>query len=848
MVSMTQGMRKTTFREIRSSLGRFLAIAAIIALGVGFFAGLKNTTEDMVAETDRYLSDLRFYDFRLACSLGFTDNELSLLRGAEEIKAAEGCYQADVIIRSFSEAETPSVLAVYSLTDSVNRVALVAGRMPETEDEIVLEARGYGEDVIGRDVVFSDMNSEETLGKFAKKTYRVVGTVNSPLYLNYERGTTALLDGSVDGYGYILPGAFCMPAYSSLYCVVNDGEAIYSKAYEKHMDSIRPEMEELLDGLCKSRTDNLQKEAEAKVRAEAEKRYALLQMPLPDDFDASEMVPEWECTSYLLDRETNIGYMCFDNDAHIVDGIARVFPVFFILVAALVVMTTMSRMVEEQRTQMGVLKALGYSAAMIAGKYVIYSGAAALSGCLIGFFAGCYVFPTVIWKVYGIMYGFTDELVYVWNGGLFAVSLAVSLFCSVGITLFSIGRELREVPAQLIRPRAPKNGKRILLERITFFWKRLPFLHMVSLRNVVRYRKRFFMMIIGIAGCTALLITGQGIRDSIVSVPATQYEKIEHYDYLIRIDEDKLAAETFCAETHGKSTLSELIVSYGTLNLETDKGNKAATYTVPRDEEEFAEFVTLSEENGKPVSFPGKGECVLSGKMAEQLGVSTGDVIQCHKENGRVFELKVSSVFRNYVGDKMYLSEESLEEGTGETAEYCYCFAKANDPDKVYETGAALLNTEGVVSVSVNREFRDRIEAMLQSLDYIVILVICCAAALAFIVLYNLTNINITERLREIATIKVLGFYSMETSMYVFRENFLLTAIGAAVGIPLGILLHRFVMSQIQVDLVAFNVHVSGKSFLLSIVYTFVFAVIVDLVMHRKLERINMAESMKSIE
>lgn len=844
---MTRGLRKTTFREIRQSLGRFFAIAAIIALGVGFFAGLKITTEDMIAVTDEYLEDLDFHDFRLVSTLGFTDDELQMLRNTEGVKAAYGEYRADAITEPLSGSGIPVVTVFHSLSEEVNKPDLVSGRMPQNASEVLVEARSFSEDMIGKKIVLSDINTEDTFSRFREREFTIVGLAHSPLYLNYERGTTALLSGSVGYYAMLLPEAYQMPAYTSLYCTTEGSGRIYSDDYKKRIERETPKMEQCLQAMTEARKEAVRPAAMEEFRKAVTEEFASRGMQVPADFDYEANLPEIECTSYLLDRTANVGYVCFENDANIVKGIARVFPVFFILVAVLVVMTTMSRMVEEQRTQMGVLKALGYSAPQIAMKYVIYSGTAAIAGCLIGFFGGCYVFPTVIWKVYAIMYGFTDDLVYVFDPALFAISLTVSIICSVGVTLWGIARELRAVPAELIRPRAPKNGKRIFFERITFLWKRLPFLHKVSLRNVVRYRRRFLMMVIGIAGCTALLITGHGIRDSIVTVPKAQYEEIEHYDYLVRLVPGK-SRVGFVQETDGKILSEMTFVCYNTITLQSGTKTKTANLVVPMSEQECGKFVTLATEGGKDIAFPGDGECVLSGKMAGQLGVGKGDTLRCRKEDGREFTVRVSGVFRNYVGDLVYMNAETYREGTGTEPVFDCCFARAKEGEDVYETGGKLLAADSVMTVNVNRDFRDRIEKMLSSLDYIVILVIACAAALAFIVLYNLTNINITERLREIATIKVLGFYGTETAMYVFRENMLLTAAGAVVGIPLGILLHKFVMSQIQVDMVAFNNHVGMKSFVLSMVYTFVFAVLVDLVMIRRLEKINMAESMKSIE
>lgn len=846
---MTRGMRTTTLREIRASLGRYLAIAAIIALGVGFFAGLRITTADMIETTNEYLSDLKLFDYRLASTIGFTERELQQLRENSLVIAADGEVSHEVICHVGDRNDC--VMTFHSLTSGVNELKLTAGRMPERPDECVVDARGDAAGCIGQTIRISSRNDGSDDGErnsehLKYNEYTIVGEAYSPIYLNYERGTTELLDGSIAGFVYIDRDSFASDVYTSLYAITNHGEKIYSDEYEAMTGRTKEPMEELTERLGKSRRESLSEEIRQKVRDGVAAEFAKYGMEVPADYaypyDEYDNV---EYETYCLDRTANVGYVCFDNDANIVAGLATVFPAFFILIAALVCMTTMSRMIEEQRTQIGVLKALGYTARSISAKYIIYSGSAALFGGVLGFFVGCRAFPHTIWKVYDIMYGFTDKLIYVFNPWLFVFCMAVGVLCPVGVTVLSIVNAMREVPAELIRPRAPKSGKRILFERVAFLWNRLSFLAKVSVRNAVRYRRRFFMMVIGIAGCMALLIAGHGIRDSMTTVTDVQYGTIERYDYSVLLS--GMTHEDFREET--KEWIAKAVFLMETpVTVVTDGASKDTYLYVPESEEEFAEVVTRTDVRKNELPVPKTGECYINDKFAEQLSLSVGDTMTIRRDGRTDATVTIGGIMLNYVGNCMYVTRDTYRQLSGEEAVFDTCFAVRREGTDAFEIGAKLRTIEGVSYVNVVAEFERRISNMLERLNVIVVLVIVCSAALAFIVLYNLTNITITERLREIATIKVLGFRSMETAIYVFRENLMLTAVGAVAGIPLGWLLLRFLMSKIKVDLVSFHVHVNWQSYLFSFLYTFLFAMLVDMVMYRRLENIDMAESLKSIE
>lgn len=1027
---MKSMMIKTTLREIKQSLGRYLAIFAIIALGVAFFAGLKVTQATMVKSADNYLKENAFYDYRLLSTLGFEEIDVEQLAQREEVRAAEGAVSADII--HVDEEGSESVLKAHSITEQVNRLVVVAGKLPENADECVVDSQLYTESAIGSKIVLAESNAEEDLENFAYKEYTITGIVQSPLYIQFERGNTSLGSGRVSGFMYLLPEGFQMDYFTEIYVKFDRDYPIYSDTYNTYME----EKEVLWEGYCETQgerryqaiveeaetelTDARKEFEEEKSEAEGEltdakteldeahqelmdakaeiedaetqiaegeeqiadaetelanaeneiangeaelaiakqtladneaalllqqemaaqgamqidpvtaqamqQQFAMAQAELlaakaqiaeseaaieaakaeikvakeeledkkaeleESKLELADAKQEWEegfaeyedgvkeyeealeefeeeiadaeaeiaeaeadiaaiekPDTYVLGRGTNIGYVCFENDSGIVDGIANVFPVFFFLVAALVCMTTMNRMVEEQRTQIGVLKALGYSEAAIMGKYMFYAGSAALTGGVAGFAIGTKLFPWVIWTVYGIMYSMGD-MAYVFSVPMASISLLVAVLCSMGTTWLSCKNELREVAAGLMRPKAPKAGKRVFLEYVPFIWKRLKFLHKVSVRNIVRYKKRFFMMVIGISGCTALLVTGFGIMDSITDIGGMQYGEIQLYDMSVMVKEAETDIDT--------AELKEKLASYNAtympaieenLDLEVDGQVKSVTLVVLANTEKAEEYIGLHTDNKDKIPYPKEGEAVIVEKIAETYGLDIGDEITLYDENREEIKAVVSGICQNFMYNYVYIAPGTYESQRSE-AEYNTFYINIPENVDLHQTGADIMKAENVTNVTINQDVKERFESMMGSMDYINIVIIINAALLAFIVLYNLNNINITERIREIATIKVLGFYKNETAAYVFRENTVLTAIGCAVGLALGKWLHAYVMSAIKIDIVSFDVRITGISYLYSILLTFVFTWLVNRLMRGKLNTINMAESLKSVD
>lgn len=1133
-------MLKLTMRQIRSSLGRFLAIAAIVALGVGFFCGLRLTKTAMVHTLDDYAEAHRMYDFRLVSTVGFDETDADVLAADARIASCEGEKSADALASVADGAAKPC--RFLSLPVQINFPGLKCGRLPQTAEECLADGLLYSEKDLGKTVVLTEENDEDTLDSFNRREFTIVGIAKSVLYINYERGGTSIGSGMLSSFVYILPEAFALDYETSLYLRLADRQGeVYSDEYTACIDAAEPWVTQLAESAAYGRSDRLYEEAEqtlsdaretldekqqeladakqeladakqelkdahqayadgvvslADAKQEAEQELADAYQKLVDGqrtieeneqkladgeqeladgekkladakqtyeentakfekekkqaenemsfafaklqkaretlaeqqqqldaqkaaldkqeaqidaaVSAGAMSPEaaeaakaqiaaargqlaaaqaqldegknaladnenqldlaadaaneafaenqkkldeakktleekqqeledakqeledgrqeledakqelkdgWadyytgkaeaeqkisdaeqeladakqEITDgdqkladaeqeladgeqkladaeqdyrdgedelaklenpdvFILNRSSNVGYACFESDSDIVRGVSKVFPLFFFAVAALVCITTMTRMVDEQRTQAGVLKALGYSNSAILSQYFLYAGTASLLGCVLGIAAGSYFLPKMIWHAYNIMYGFTGIL-YAFDWPLALVSSGAYLLCALGTTWYVVHAELQKPAAELIRPKAPKAGKRILLERLPLIWDRLPFLHKVSIRNILRFKKRMVMMMIGIGGCTALLITGFGIQDSISSVVDYQYDEITRYDAAVTFQHALSGSERedFLAVCEESSAEGCLFVAEK--SLDASKGSTVKTTNVVCPESGGVEgFIDLHTQEKAPIPYPQDGGCIISRGLAQALRLSAGDTITLQTGDMRRTELTVEAVFENYVYNYVYLTQTTWQDVFGEAPGYEAAWVNYQTDEDAQAASAALAGAKNAAAVTLSRDFRSRVATMMQSLRYIVLVVVLGAAALAFIVLYNLTNINITEREREIATIKVLGFYDGETNRYVFRENIILTVLGALLGLPMGTLLHAYVMGQIKIDLMCFDVRVAPLSYLISAALTLAFGLLVNLALRRKIRAIDMSQALKSIE
>ncbi len=808
---------KMTWRTVKTFFGRYMAILLIVALSAGFLAGLKVTTTAMLKTGDDYFTEQNLYDFRLLSTLGFTDEDVEAFGKADGVAFAEGTHSIDVLGRY---KEQTYALKFYAMPSSVNMPSLVAGRLPEAENECVLDADKFSEADIGSYIILNNENSEETLDSLTETRYHIVGLVNSPLHLGIDRGTTDIGSGSLYGFGYVVPSCFTSDIYTEVNLSLNDTAFIYTDEY----DELTDKYEASITALCEERAD---------------KRYhdILDEYGVPEEF-AEQMGIEKPST-YVLTRNENAGYMSFENDTAIIGAVANIFPIFFIMIAILVCITTMTRMVDEERTQIGVIKAMGFSNGKIMSKYLLYAGSATVLGWAVGFLLCTWGLPKIFWLAYNSIYDFAP-IKFVFDGTLAVLTLVLSLVFILGSTFISCRRELVSVPATLIRPRSAKSGKRVFIERITPLWKRFSFLQKITLRNMFRYKQRALMMLIGISCCTGLLVTAFGIHDSMIDIGDIQYTDIQKYDLEVSLHEGKNADE-----------LSSVAGITDTLTLYTDHVDLKAEESLNSvNLLSFGKADNLSNywdfHSGEDtVAMPELGEAIISPKVAEKLGLSVGDSVELRNSDMQSGTVKVSGIFDNHIYDYIVVSEETYTELFGEAEANTVYLLCDGDIEALASELTALKSVSGVTQLSL---FGATVTDALTCLNYIIWLVVFFSAALAFIVIFNLTNINLAERSREIATVEVLGFYPKETESYVLKENLLLSAFAALLGLPLGKLFHLLVMSMVKIDLIHFNNVVHPLSYILAFIGTILFALIINRIMRRSIDKINMAESLKAVE
>ena len=583
---------------------------------------------------------------------------------------------------------------------------------------------------------------------------------------------------------------------------------------------------------------------EAKAEAETEIADAKIEIADAEKELADLKEPKW----YVFSRDDNPGYSSYESDVAIIDSVGKVFPIFFFLVAMLVCLTTMTRMVEEQRTQIGTMKALGYDKRAILTKYIVYSAFASISGGVFGIALCAIVFPIIIYSAYAMRY-VIPALELQAMPGTWAAVLAVCVLCTSLAVILAGYSELRENPAELMRPKAPKAGKRVLLERIPFIWKRLSFTRKVTVRNLFRYKKRIFMTILGIAGCAALTLTGFGILSSISGIFEKQYDEIFSYDLIVSLDSDsgEENIEKFMEELE-LNELSEKNLPIHIMSASYEE-LKNLSLVVTEEPDVLEEMVLFRDpESGKIYELSEDG-IIITQRFAEKYEISAGDEITFESDE-KEFTAKVSAVAENYTAHFVYMTESLYEKLCGEEPKTngVFVIMSENGEKAREELANVLMENESVLALTFSKDSMESLQEVVENLNYVVVLIIFCAAALAFVVLYNLTNINITERIREIATIKVLGFYDNEVSHYVFRENIILSIIGSGAGLFLGTWLHAFVMATIQTDDVMFGKIVPFWAFAAAFAMTVFFALMVNGIMHFRLKKISMVESLKSIE
>lgn len=883
-------IHKDFHREVKYSLNRFLSILCIVALGVAFFTGVRSSEPDMRLSADYYYDESEFMDIRVLGTLGMTEEDVENIRAVCGVEKAEGAYRTEAFC---STKEREYITLIYSMTDELNHIELTEGRMPEASDECLMDAvmKMDGKDIKLGDVVrLSSGTGEDIKDTLVGEEFKIVGFGTYPEYLSWTRPSAGIGSGKSDAYIFLPKESFVSEVYSVVYASVDNAKELncYTDDYEDEVDAVKNKIEEIEDVSCGRRYEEVtgepRKELENKkaelAKAELDTKEinidelaAAVQLGmLPEEtlLEAKEKlqeaeeeiqkarekiqeaeaeldkvkVPEW----YILDRNSIQTFVEYKQDAERIGAIGTVFPIIFFLVAALVSLTTMTRMVEENRTEIGTFKALGYRKAVIAGKYVKYAFYASALGGSLGAAVGSVVLPYVIIKAYAILYSSITVVKTPMNWSIAIMAVVLANLCTVVAAFAACYKELAAVPASLMRPPAPPSGKRVLLERLTFLWKHLNFSKKATIRNLFRFKKRLFMTVIGIGGCTALLLVGFGLRDSIKEIVNNQYRNIWTYDLNLSIEGDTVPLEE---KLHDDVMVADyLFGSQRTMDAEANDVTKSVQVFVPETVNGLEEFVVLKDRlTGEHYTMLEEG-AAISEKLAKVLSLSIGDTLYIKKSDTQSVEVRVSQIVENYLFHYIYLSADSYREAFGEEAEWNYIYIKtakiSQEEQETLATG--LMKEEAVTALTLIKSLEETVQSMMSSLDLVVWVLIASAALLAFIVIYNLNNINIVERRRELATIKVLGFYDGEVAGYIYRENVLLTFFGILFGMGLGVVLHQYVIRTCEIDMIMFGRQIQGASFLFSIALTLIFAAFVNFAMFFKLRRIDMVESLKSVE
>ena len=1195
-----KALRKDFYMEIRKSMGRFLSIFFIVAIGCAFFAGIRSSEPDMRYSGDAYFDRKNLMDLQVISTMGLTDEDVEAIEKLDGIEKAEAGYSVDALC---TEGDNQIVMHVMSLLPSMNQVQVENGRLPEKSDECVVDADFLSKSTlkIGDRVTLSSGTDKPVTDSLKEDTFTIVGSVSSPCYIGFQRGSTTIGSGNISAFLCVPEESFCMEVYTEIYAQVKGAEKLtaFTDQYDQRIDSVMKEVEAIKEEREKARYDeivteasekladaekeitdaeaeleqgkaeaqekltaarekleNAQKELEQakkelassqakiasskeeleqaqkelnessgkiaagekelneksialatlkeqkdtlqgqlaaleqqkeelsgqKTTLEAQKRtlqegqknlldtQAVLQQQISrlkaekEDLNAEgirlseeketlhkeyeELKSQYEAsgdteilkqveakkaqldevnakiaensakieqnktlletvesqmdpleeklvqmkngleqtetalekisaglseieagqeqmqtgltqmesyissgefqlqaareqlesgknqilsgqrqiedarkriadgeeqiqagikqiqdgetgladgwieyqdgerqanaeiadgeaqiadakvqladakkeieqiekpTWYIYDRSHLPEYSGYGDNADRMKAIGEVFPLIFFLVAALISLTTMTRMVEEERTLIGTLKALGYSKKSIAAKYLGYAVLATLTGGIFGVMIGEKILPYIIITAYKIMYRHLPDVEIPYNLYYGVLACVAALLCTVAATIFSCMKELKEQAAELMRPPAPKQGKRVFLEYIPFLWKRLNFTWKSTVRNLMRYKKRFFMTIFGIGGCMGLMLVGFGLKDSISSIVPLQYEDIQLYDGNVILQSDvtmqekQEVYEALEKNSQVVATVEDLLQK---ITIEHDGVSKEVYLNVPENVEKFSDFVVLQDRTTKEkYQLTDKG-AVLTEKMAKELGVSAGDTVTIKEENEKERTVKISQICENYMSHYLYMTPAVYKAAYGKEPEYnsIYYRTEGRTTKEAESVGEAALKLDGALSVSYTTELRQQVDDMLQSLDIVIVVLIISAGMLAFVVLYNLNNINITERKRELATLKVLGFYDKEVTEYVYRENILLTLIGSVFGMLLGKILHRFIIVTVEIDSVMFGRNINTISFVYAFLLTVVFSLFVNGVMYFKLKKINMVESLKSVE
>lgn len=862
---------KDALREISLNKKKFISLLLIIVIGTGFYVGLKSTPKDMKETAKAYYKETNLFDLKVVSSSGFSKNDYYSLKQVDGVKGVFLSKTLDVIT---TINNSDYVIKLNSINedrdlksdDYINHLTLLKGRYPKTINEGLVEEKFLTNNNLSLDDLVT-LKPEDENGLRAKKI-KIVGVVRSSYYSSKDRGTSNLKNGKVDYFMYLSEGDFASDLYTEGYVTIKGANKYdtYSKKYDSFINKYKSLVNEEILKSAKETHERNVSVLESDINELKDNLNRLNSTDLPSDElntsikEVSSELKEKEdelskikdVLAYSIKRSEVAGFYEYKLETERIENIAKVFPLMFFLVAALVSLTTMTRMVDEERSQMGTLRAIGYSKSSVIFKYVLYAFLASILGSIIGTILFYKLIPMLVGYCYNIFYDMpsikgTLQI----NYALF--SLVFSLFSTVLATILVFLKDTSKTPAELMRPETPKKGKRIFLEKIDKIWNSLSFLNKITLRNIFRYKKRLFMTVIGICGSTALILASFGIKDSVMKVADNQYNKIDKYDMVISINNN--------ASNSDKKVLEEKILDENEIKkityvyksnvlLKNNKKSENSNIIVPENKEKINDYITLRQRKTKKDIKMDDDGIIVSEKLAKLLKLKKNSYAKLTLPNNKKVNVKVSDITENYIEHYVYISPKLYKKLSGENANYSTILAitknLSNKKEKALESNISSINN--VTSTLLSSDIKNNYKDMMNTLNYVILILIVCAAALAFVVLYNLASVNISERRRELATIKVLGFYNEEVTKYIYKEMFILTIIGSLLGLILGSFLTLYVIKICETNLFMFTFNINFISYLLSFIITLLFLFIVNLFMHFELKKLDMVEALKSYE
>lgn len=819
---MKTKLLKHIFMKIKDNYKRFLSLICMAFLGVGFYAGIQSSSPDMLKTLDNFYDENNVYDISVISNVGLTEDDLLKLSKIKNVELAINIQEKDTYLEI---EENNYVVKLIEYNSQMNNVYIKEGRLPKNNNEVSVD-----------NALLENNNLKlgDSITIDGKK-YSIVGNVISPLYFSAERPNSNLGSGKVDYYIYVYNGYLDLEAYSNIYITVKGAKKYLtnSDSYKKLINNVKKDIDLIKDKQQDIRYDELYSDI-----IETSEMYGI-------SIDESNFIkPKW----YIYDRLDNTSYKELINASDNLKKIGNIFPIIFFAISVLVSLISMMRMIEEDRVENGTLKSLGYNSFHITLKYVIYSLLATTIGSSVGAIFGSYMIPSVIWNIYKKIF-FIPKFIYLLKSDYNALGLWICILCICGTSVIVCIKNLREVPANLMRPKPPKSGKKILLERINFIWKKLKFSDKITIRNIFRYKSRVITTILGIAGCTSLILAGFGLKDSIKDVTDFQFNNIIKYDKLLMTNEsiNQIDIE--------KELLNDdKVENYTNVNTQNIKvlfndEQQEVTMITPDDFNSISKSISLIDlKTNNIIDNISDNSCIISEKTAKLLDIDVGDKISLLDNDNNKYDIKVSYIIKNYINQYLYINKNTYN-NLFNNYKINSVLISLKDKDKnSKEFDKKYISNGYALTIVDNDDIKSSMNDMLGSIDSIVAILIIAAASLAFVVLYNLSNINISERKREIATLKVLGFYPSEVDKYINRETVLLTILGIGIGLLFGSYLSHFIISTCEPDYIMFDRHVYTLSYFYSLFITVIFTIIVTIVTHFNLKKINMVTSLKNVE